>query len=75
MFSAKFVLIVQIDTSAEYEMKARAPLNLFKPQVIITGCPKAILSLRFIRCYVRCCSFFFNLLTVLNLTLLCLQFV
>ena len=38
------------------------------PPVIITDRPKAVRSLRFHLFYVRCCSFFLN---VLNLTLLC----
>ena len=58
MFYEKFVLIVQIDTSAEEEGEDWGPQNWFKYPVIITGLPKVVLLLRFHLFNVRCCSIF-----------------
>ena len=51
-------------------MEVGAPFNPPLPPVIIADRPKAVLSLRFHLCYVRCCSVFkcFNFNTSVCLT-------
>ena len=67
-------ILFQLIPRRKMRVKVEYPKNRYKPQVFVTGRPKAVLSLQFHLFYVRCCSSI-KRLNVLIVTLVCVQFI